>query len=96
MRPEDEPGVLLQAQTEDQPGPYSGPYEAAGVWAVLSGLVCAVVLWAGRGDLALIRRGQLDPDGRRKTESALGLALFGLLAALIAGLVLAIAVALRN
>lgn len=37
VRPEDEPGVLLPAQTEDRPGPYSGPYEAGGVWAVLSG-----------------------------------------------------------
>jgi len=37
VRPEDAPGVLLQAQTEDQPGAYSGPYEAGGVWAVLSG-----------------------------------------------------------
>jgi thiol-disulfide isomerase/thioredoxin len=36
-RPEDASGALLQAQTEDQPGPYSGPYEAGGVWAVLSG-----------------------------------------------------------
>ncbi len=31
VRPEDEPGVLLPAQTEDQPGAYSGPYEAGGV-----------------------------------------------------------------
>jgi len=37
VRPEDAPGALLAAQTEDQPGPYSGPYEAGGVWAVLSG-----------------------------------------------------------
>ena len=37
VRPEDEPGALLAAQTEDVPGPYSGPYEAGGVWAVLSG-----------------------------------------------------------
>jgi thiol-disulfide isomerase/thioredoxin len=37
VRPEDEPGVLLPAQSEDQPGAYSGPYEAGGVWAVLSG-----------------------------------------------------------
>jgi thiol-disulfide isomerase/thioredoxin len=37
VRPEDEPGLLLPAQTEDQPGAYSGPYEAAGVWAVLEG-----------------------------------------------------------
>jgi hypothetical protein len=37
VRPEDEPGVLLPAQTADQPGAYSGPYEAGGVWAVVSG-----------------------------------------------------------
>jgi hypothetical protein len=37
LRPEDAPGLLLPAQTEDQPGPYSGPYEAGGVWAVLEG-----------------------------------------------------------
>jgi hypothetical protein len=36
MRPEDAPGVLL-------PGPYSGPYEAGGVWAVLSGTGTIVV-----------------------------------------------------
>jgi hypothetical protein len=37
VRAEDEPGLLLPAQTEDQPGAYSGPYEAGGVWAVLDG-----------------------------------------------------------
>jgi thiol-disulfide isomerase/thioredoxin len=37
LRPEDAAGALLQAQTEDQPGAYSGPYEAGGVWAVLDG-----------------------------------------------------------
>jgi thiol-disulfide isomerase/thioredoxin len=37
VRPEDAPGALLEAQTEDQPGPYSGPYEAGGVWGVFSG-----------------------------------------------------------
>jgi thiol-disulfide isomerase/thioredoxin len=37
VRPEDEPGVLLPAQTADQPGPYSGPYEAGGVWGVFAG-----------------------------------------------------------
>jgi hypothetical protein len=37
LRPEDEPGLLLPAQTEDQPGAYSGPYEAGGAWAVLGG-----------------------------------------------------------
>jgi thiol-disulfide isomerase/thioredoxin len=37
VRPEDGPGRHLPAQSEDVPGPYSGPYEAGGVWAVLSG-----------------------------------------------------------
>jgi thiol-disulfide isomerase/thioredoxin len=37
LRPEDEPGVLLPPQSEDVPGPYSGPYEAGAVWAVLDG-----------------------------------------------------------
>ena len=37
LRPEDEEGALLPAQTADQPGAYSGPYEAVGVWAVLDG-----------------------------------------------------------
>ena len=37
VRPEDEPGLLLPPQTEDQPGAYSGPYEAGGVWAVFDG-----------------------------------------------------------
>jgi hypothetical protein len=29
--------VLLPAQTADQPGAYSGPYEAGAAWAVLEG-----------------------------------------------------------
>jgi hypothetical protein len=37
VRPEDEPSALVAAQTADQPGAYSGPYEAGGVWAVVSG-----------------------------------------------------------
>jgi thiol-disulfide isomerase/thioredoxin len=37
LRPEDQPGAALASQTEDQPGAYSGPYEAGGVWAVLEG-----------------------------------------------------------
>src|SRR5438309_1668936 len=36
-RAEDVPGVSLPAQTDDQPGAYSGPYAAGGVWAVLDG-----------------------------------------------------------
>jgi hypothetical protein len=37
VRLEDAPGLRLPAQTEDQPGAYSGPYEAGSVWAVLEG-----------------------------------------------------------
>ena len=37
LRPEDAPDALLAAQTEDQPGPYSGPYEAGAAWAVVGG-----------------------------------------------------------
>jgi hypothetical protein len=37
VRPEDAPGALLELQSEDVDGPYSGPYRAGGVWAVLSG-----------------------------------------------------------
>jgi AhpC/TSA family len=43
LRPEDAPGAQLAPQSEDVPGPYSGPYQAGAVWAVLdgSGSVCA-------------------------------------------------------
>ncbi len=37
LRPEDEPGARLAAQSDDVAGPYSGPYQAGGVWAVLDG-----------------------------------------------------------
>lgn len=37
IRREDEPGAALVAPTPDQEGAWSGPYEAGGVWAVLSG-----------------------------------------------------------
>jgi thiol-disulfide isomerase/thioredoxin len=37
LRPEDDPAAELAPQTEDQPGAYSGPYEAGAVWAVLEG-----------------------------------------------------------
>ena len=35
VRAEDAPGARLAPQTPEQPGPWSGPYEAGGVWAVL-------------------------------------------------------------
>ncbi len=38
LRPEDRPGVALAPPTSDQPGAYSGPYEAGAVWAVLGGV----------------------------------------------------------
>lgn len=37
VRPEDDPDAMVVAQTPDQPGAWSGPYEAGGVWAVLEG-----------------------------------------------------------
>ena len=37
VRAEDAPDALLQVQSADQPGAYSGAYEAGGVWAVLDG-----------------------------------------------------------
>jgi hypothetical protein len=35
LRAEDVPDSVLMPQTADQPGAYSGPYEAGGVWAAL-------------------------------------------------------------
>jgi hypothetical protein len=37
VRPEDDPEALIVGQTPDQPGAYSGPYAAGGVWAVVEG-----------------------------------------------------------
>jgi hypothetical protein len=37
LRPEDDPAARVVVPTPEQPGAYSGPYEAGGVWAVLSG-----------------------------------------------------------
>jgi hypothetical protein len=37
LRPEDAPDALLEPQSEDVEGPYSGPYRAGAVWAVLAG-----------------------------------------------------------
>jgi thiol-disulfide isomerase/thioredoxin len=37
LRPEDAPDARLLPQTPEQPGTWSGPYEAGGVWAVLDG-----------------------------------------------------------
>ncbi len=37
LREEDAPEAVLAPQSPDVEGPYSGPYEAGGVWAVLDG-----------------------------------------------------------
>ncbi len=37
FRPEEAPDAQLEPQTDDVEGPYSGPYRAGGVWAVLDG-----------------------------------------------------------
>jgi thiol-disulfide isomerase/thioredoxin len=37
VRPEDIPGAALVAPTQEQPGVYSGTYQAGAVWAVLDG-----------------------------------------------------------
>jgi hypothetical protein len=37
VRPGDEEGALLPAQTTDQPGAYSGPYAAGAAWVVVDG-----------------------------------------------------------
>lgn len=37
QRPEDSPDAVLDPQSEDVEGPYSGHYRAGGVWAVLDG-----------------------------------------------------------
>ena len=46
VRPEDDPDALIVVPTPEQPGAYRGPYEAGGVWAVLSGTGTVTV--AGR------------------------------------------------
>src|SRR3954453_5778215 len=37
VHPEDDPDALIAVPTPDQPGAYSGPYEAGTVWAILGG-----------------------------------------------------------
>jgi thiol-disulfide isomerase/thioredoxin len=60
LRPEDASDARLLAQTEDQPGAYSGPYEAGGVWAVLDGAGSVTVNGgggAGGRELAITHAG---------------------------------------
>jgi hypothetical protein len=59
LRPEDTPGATLAAQTADQEGAYSGPYEAGGVWAVLDGTGTVTVNgdYASATELTIARPG---------------------------------------
>ncbi len=50
LRPEDAPNVRLLRQSEEQPGAWSGPYEAGSVWAVLDGTGTVTV----NGDTTLV------------------------------------------
>jgi hypothetical protein len=45
---------LIAAQSEDVPGPYSGPYEAGAVWAVVDG---AGILRANDRDITVTEPG---------------------------------------
>ena len=58
VRAEDAPGARLAPQTPEQPGPWSGPYEAGGVWAVLERVATR------RG--AAARRASQRPRDRRR------------------------------
>jgi thiol-disulfide isomerase/thioredoxin len=60
LRPEDTPDAVLVPQTRDQEGPYSGPYEAGGVWAVLDGAGVVTVnggVTAGGADVKVTHPG---------------------------------------
>jgi hypothetical protein len=43
LRPEEAPGALLVPPSDGVAGPYHGPYEAGGVWAVLDGRGTVIV-----------------------------------------------------
>jgi hypothetical protein len=71
LRPEDAPGARLEPQSEDVEGPYSGPYTAGGVWAVLDGAGTVVVNGAA---LAIDHAGAYELLAHpRSTTSALEL-----------------------
>jgi len=71
VRPEDHPDARLVPQTEDQPGAWSGPYAAGGVWAVVEG--SGTLRANGRG-LAVEHPGCLAlVEHERHTEGVLDL-----------------------
>jgi hypothetical protein len=65
LRPGDAPDALLVPQTEDQPGAYSGRYEAGGAWAVLEGAGTVRVTCTALGDMtsAAAADGTTDAGG---------------------------------
>ena len=75
IRPEDVPGAVLEPQSEDVLGPYSGPYRAGGVWTVLEG---NGKITANGRDLAVSGPGCYELISHpRSTEGALALELGG-------------------
>jgi thiol-disulfide isomerase/thioredoxin len=81
VRPEDAPGASLAPPTQQQPGAYSGAYEAGGVWAVLdgSGTVRASDLVSGaRSELEIAAPGAYALlEHERSTTGRLALELGG-------------------
>ena len=67
VRPEDEPGVILPAQTEDQRGAYQGPYEAGAVHlvATAAGRCASTAPVRGRPLRRAHRRRALPPHAGR-------------------------------
>jgi hypothetical protein len=84
MRPEDAPGVRLTPPTPQQEGAYSGPYEAGGVWAVLSGEGSVSILLDGepaeivvaRPGAYLLREHERHTRGRLLLEPGAGVRCF--------------------
>jgi len=73
LRPEDDPAAHVVVPTPDQAGPYSGPYEAGGVWAVLSGRGVVRV----NGEALVVEHPGAYPlvEHRRHTQGVLALEL---------------------
>ena len=69
QRPEDEPGALLRPQSEDRDGPYSGAYEAGGVWLVMEGSGTVI---ASSEPLRQPLRTNVSPDPIRRELSVTG------------------------
>jgi thiol-disulfide isomerase/thioredoxin len=72
LRAEDAPDARLMPQTADQPGAWSGPYEAGGVWAVLDGTGAVTV--NGEATLSIEHTGAFQIlKHERHTEAVLQL-----------------------